>query len=170
MTLEPAPVVDLRGPGADQKDPLLIDAAHGEVADQLAALVQHRAKGDAAHSGYAVCHYVGEPLLRRRSRDLELAVIGYLQEAHRLVHGRALGCDVWVRVGAMESDVLGCFLRRGGKPERMLETAVLAEHGMCRLQALIYRRGAQRARGRQLFVREADAEAPRVVLAHLGVG
>src|SRR5215475_5369477 len=52
----------------------------------------------------------------------------------------------------------------------MLEAAVLAEHGVLLLEPVVNRRGLERPRGDQLLVREADAEAARIILAHLGVG
>ena len=52
----------------------------------------------------------------------------------------------------------------------MLEAAVIAEDRVLCLQALVDGRGAQRTRRREFLVGEADAEAARVVLAHLGVG
>ena len=67
MPLEPAQVVDLRRVGADQEDALLRDAAHREVADQLAALVEHRRQRDAPDLRDAVRHDVRQPLRGTRA-------------------------------------------------------------------------------------------------------
>ena len=52
----------------------------------------------------------------------------------------------------------------------MLEAEAGAPHRVVRGEAVVDGRRVQRARGRQLLVGEGDAEAPRVVLAHLGIG
>ena len=49
-------------------------------------------------------------------------------------------------------------------PQLSPMTALLRDHGV------VERRGLRRARGRQFLVGEADREAARIVLAHLGVG
>ena len=170
MALEPAPVVNLGGVGADQEQALRAQAAQGEVPDQLAALIQHRRKRDPAGFRHVVRHDVRQPLFGARTGDLEFSVVGDLEQPDRLAHRAAFDPDVRVRVRAMEGDRFACFGRARGKPQRVLEPAVVAEHRVLALQVLVDRRGAQRPPRRQLLVREADAKASRVVLAHLGVG
>ena len=119
VALEPTPVVDLRGPGADEEYPLGADPAHGEIADQLAALIQHRGECDAADLRHAIRHDVREPVLGATARDLELAVVGDLEQPHALAHGLTLGRDVRVCVRAVESDVLA---RLRGRQHRLAFT------------------------------------------------
>ena len=51
----------------------------------------------------------------------------------------------------------------------MLKPVGPAEHGAFPVERIVDRRGPERASRRQLLAGEADAESPRVVLAHLGV-
>ena len=50
------------------------EAAHREVTDQLAALIEHRRKSDAADGRHTIRHYVIEPLCGTRAVDLKLSV------------------------------------------------------------------------------------------------
>ena len=59
-------------------------------------------------------------------------------------------------------------LRR--EPQRHLEPVGNAPLRALRREQVVDRRRLERPPGRQLLVREADREAPRIVLAHLGVG
>ena len=168
--LEPALVEALGGVGADQQEALGPHAAHGEIADQTAALVEHRGEGDATDGRHLVGHDGREPAFGVAARDLELAVVRDLDEADGIAHGAALGADMRMGAGAAEGDL---FLRRlalGREPQRVLEAAVVAPQRVLGLHAVVDGCGLQRARRRQLLVGEADAEAARVVLAHLGVG
>ena len=81
-TLEPASVIVFRRVGAHQEHPVVRHARHGEVADQLATLVQHRRERDAADLRHAVRHHVRQPLLAAGARDVELAVVGDLDQSH----------------------------------------------------------------------------------------
>src|ERR1700677_2595658 len=75
-----------------------------------------------------------------------------------------------VRVRASKRRVLARLDAPGCEPERILKTAIFAEYRIFRDQSVVDRSRAQWARGGQLFVWKADAEAARVILAHLGVG
>ena len=74
------------------------------------------------------------------------------------------------RVGAPERDVLDRFLAGTLEPQRVLEPEAGAPHRVVRGEAVVHRRRVQRPSRRQFLVRERDAEAPAVVLPHLGVG
>ena len=170
MALEPAPVPGLGRPGADQEKALLGETAHGEVADQLAALVQHGGQRHAAYRGHLVGHHAREPGCRAGAAHLELAVVGDLEKPGALAHCAAFLGHVRVGVGATEAHLVESLGSAGREPQRMLEAAVIAEDRVLGLQSLVDRRGAQGARRREFLVGEADAEAARVVLADLGVG
>src|SRR5579862_4279044 len=170
MPLEPTTVVGFRSVGADEEYPLFSQTAHGEVADQLAAFVQHWRERDPADARHAIRHDPRKPLLGARSRDLELPVVRDLEESDVALHGLTLAADVTMSVRTVERHLLAGLGRRGREPQRMFEATVIAEDSVCGFETLVYRRSAQRASRRQLFVRETDAKPPRVVLAYLGVG
>ena len=138
--------------------------ANREVADQLAALVEHRRQCDPGDGGNAVRHDARQPLGAAGAADLELAIIGDLQQSHPCGDCAAFGGDVRVRVRTPEAEMVFGLGRRGCEPQGVLEAAIIAEHRMLRLELLVDRRRSQRPRGRQLFVGKADAEAPRIIL------
>jgi len=70
---------------------LLGHPAHREVADQFAALVEHRSQGDAADGWNTVRHHMRKPVRGRRTFDLKLAVIRDFEQTHRILHRSALG-------------------------------------------------------------------------------
>ena len=158
--LEPAPVVLFRRVGADKKDPVGRHAAHREIADQPAALVQHRCQRDTADVRHLVRHDPIEPGGGAWAGNVELAVVGRFEQADPGRHRVALSRHVRVRVRPAERDLLDRRRALRRKPQRVLEGAVVAEHGVLRLKPLIDRRRAKRACGRQLLVRKADPEAP----------
>ena len=98
-------------------------------------------------------HSRRSPSARRRSRTV--------------AHSRATCAKC---VGAAEGDVLDRLGAVGREPERVLEPVALAEHGILAPSAGRRSASCAAAAPRQFLVGEADAEAPRIVLAHLGVG
>ena len=72
-------------------------------------------------------------------------------------------------VGAPEGDVLDSS-RFGCEPQGHFEAIGIAEDCSGRPLVLVYGGGCERAALSEEFVREPDAEAPPVVLAHLGRG
>ena len=81
MPLEPAQVIALGRQRADEQELVVGVAADGEIADQLAALVEHRRQREPADRRHAVGHDLIEELRRARPLDLDLAVIGDLGHA-----------------------------------------------------------------------------------------
>ena len=103
-------------------------------------------------------------------RHAVLGEVRALAEADPLAHGPRLLADALERVRAVERDVLDRFEAGPLEPQRMLEPEPGAPHRVVLGEAVVDRRRVQRARRRQLLVRERDAEPARVVLADLGVG
>src|SRR5436190_751036 len=85
---------------------------------------------------------------------------GAWRQPPRLAHRLAFRGDMRVCIGAVEGDVLGRLGRARCEPQRLIEPAVVAEHRVLGLQALVNGRGAQRPRRGELLVRKADAKAP----------
>ena len=170
MLFEPAHVELFGGVSAHHEEVVLGGAAHGEVADEATALVQHGREGDAADGRHLVRHDGAEPFGSAGAGDFKLAVVGNLEQTDCVAGVGAFRRHIRVRVRTAPGEFLHGRLALGREPQRVFEAAVVAEHGVFRLQTLVHGCGAQRARGRQFFVREADAEAARVVFAHLHVG
>ena len=168
--LEPPQVVLFSSIGADEEYAILGEPAQREIADQSATLVEHRRERQAPDLRHLAGHDPRQPVGGSGTGDLELAVIADLDQADAVAHRAAFGGHVRMRVGAAKGHVLARLAPLGREPQGMLEAAVFAEHRVLGLQALVHRRGAQWPRGVQLFVRKTDAEAARIILAHLGVG
>jgi hypothetical protein len=113
----------------------------------------------------------GRARLRRRAvRSMYLAKLEISIRPRLVAHGLAPPRRHGMRVGAAEGDGLDRLGASGREPERVLLAPAHAHDGVLGLELVVDRRGLQRPRCRQLLVREGDAEAPAVVLAHLGVG
>ena len=104
-------------------------------------------------------------------RDLVFGEVRDLEQADALAHRprtrRRHGGSRW---SGGRRIVLRLGLRSARTRARCSRPQHVAEHGVARGEPVIDRRGAEAAGRRQLLVGEADAEAPGVVLAHLGVG
>ena len=87
-----------------------------------------------------------------------------------VAHRDAFLGHVGMGVRAAETHLIVRLLRARREPERMLERAIVAEYRMLGLQALVDRRRAQRPRRGSSSFGKADAEAARIILAHLRVG
>ncbi len=170
VLLEPAHVVFLGGRRAPDHELLVARLGDGEVADQPAEFVEHRGQHDAALLRHAVGHQPVEEILRARARHFVFGEVGDLGDADALAHRAHLVADMLEIVGAVErDDVLGLGAL-GREPQRRLQPPGIAHHGVLRDHGVVERRRLRRPRGRQFLVGEADREAPRIVLAHLGVG
>jgi hypothetical protein len=163
-------MVLLGRPGSEDVEALRPGLGHREVADQLAAIVQHRGEGQAPLLRHAVRQQAVEPGFGVRPGHLVFREAGDLAEAHALAHRLAFRLHRPEGVGALEGHILLRLRALRREPQRHLQTEGRAEDGAVGLHALIDRRLAQAAGGRQFLVRVADAEATRIVLAHLGLG
>ena len=102
--------------------------------------------------------------------DAVLGEVGDLGHAHGFAHGTALLADGAEIVAAVKGhDVFGLFAR-GCVPQRGFHAPAVAHDRALCAHHVVQRRGLLRAGCGQFFVGEADAKAPRIVLAHLGVG
>ena len=89
VLLEPAHMIDLGDAGADHQEPIGCEADQREVAQNGAALVEHRGKHHAARLRDLVGEHPVEPHSGTRSGDLILAEAGDLHQAHGIAHGLA---------------------------------------------------------------------------------
>jgi len=161
-------VVFLGGAGADQPPEPAAETGEREVADDLAALVQHRREAHAPLPRQAARQYPVEPGFCARPRHVVGGEAAGLRDADALPHGPAFRAHMLEVGRAAEGEPVLDAGRR--EPERLLQPPGIAEHRAHRRHAVVDRRGAERARGRQFLVGEADREAPGIVLADLGVG
>ena len=130
-------------------------------------LVAHRRKRDATRSRNPACGEMREPCPRPRSFHQELGEARRLHEADAVADSQHFLADMGPCVGATERDVLdGPWL--GSKPQRHLEAVSISEDGTRRTLRFVDRGRGQRPAFGQELVGEADAEAPPVVLSHLG--
>ena len=81
MPLEPAHVIDLRLARSPHEEAVLARLGDGEVADQLALLVQHRGQHDAAGLRHAVGHQARQERLGAGAGDRVFGEIGDLGDA-----------------------------------------------------------------------------------------
>ena len=170
MRVEPAQVVLLGDAGTEHEKAAAAGMGDGEIADQLAFIVQHRRQREPARARQPVREHALEPRGRTGARHFVLGEARRLEQPDRIAHGATLVADRAMRVGAAVRDVLDGVDVRRREPERVLEAERGAEHRSPRLQPVVHRRHPQRTRRRKFFVGEADAKAPRIVLAHLRVG
>ena len=171
VRLEPAQVVELGGRRAPDEEIVGAALRHGEVADQLAGLVQHRRERDPPGARHPVGEQPLEPGLGAVASHRELGEVGDLGDADAFANGANLVAHRVEIVGAMERQDVAMLLSLGGVPEWHLHAPGHAHHrAVLGDLDVVERRRLLRAGRRQLLVREADREAARVVLAHLGVG
>ena len=131
-------------------------------------MLEHRRERHAARRRDLAGEQAIEPGPRTGAADRVRREARGLDEADLRTHGGDLrGDGVEVR-RAVPAELVAHAL--GRVPQRHLEPGGRAELRAARLEAVVERRGLERPAGRQLLVREADREAPRVVLLHLGVG
>ena len=169
VRLEPAQMILLGDARAEDEVAAASGVGDGEVADQLALVVQHRRQREAAVARQPVREHALEPRAGAGPRDLVLGEARRLEQSDAVADRAALLADGAVRIRAAVGDVLARLGAGRREPQRMLEAEGRAEHRALRLQPVVDGRHPQRPRRGQLLVREADAEAPRIVLAHLRV-
>ena len=119
---------------------------------------------------HAVGHQPVEEGLGARPGNLVFGEVGDLGDADAVRAPRGTRADMLEIVGAVEGDDVLRLDALGREPERRLQAPGVAHHGALRDHHVVERRRLLRPRGRQLLVGEADREAARIVLAHLGVG
>ena len=83
---------------------------------------------DPARIGQAAGEQPVEPGLGARARDLVLAVVRDLEDAHARAHRPALPADRLMGIGAAKRRHLVRLFALGREPERMLEPERGAEH------------------------------------------
>ena len=158
---------DLR---AEQEELVIVRTGHRELADDPAFRVEHRGERDAPWLREPIGEQALEPLGRPRPGYPVLGEVGALGEPDPFAHGPALVGDDRERVGPPERDVLGRFLAGTLEPQGVLEPEAGTPHRVVGGEPVVHRRRVQRPPRGQLLVGERDAEAPAVVLPHLGVG
>ena len=168
MPGEPAHMVLLGRAGADQPPEPATEIGERKVADELAALVQHRREAHAPHARQTARQNPVEPDFRARPRHVICGEAAGLRNADALPHGPALRAHMLEVRGTAEREPVLDAGRR--EPERLLQPPGVAEHRAHTRHPVVDRRGAERARRRQFLVREADRETPGIILAHFGVG
>src|SRR6185369_16392504 len=99
--------------------------------------------------------------------DIELGVAGGFEQADRFAHGFGFLADARESFRASESGRLCRGLSFAREPQRIFPAIERAESGASLAERAIGRRGLERPRGRQFFVRAGDGEAPAVILRRL---
>ena len=155
---------------SEQEELVLIDAGDGELTLDAALRVQHRGEIGAADLGQRVGEQPLQPRCRTCAADLVLGEVRCFRQADALAHSPALLAHGVERVRTMEGDVFLRLEARLLEPQRVLQTEARTPHRVVGRETVVDRRRVQWASGRELLVGERDAEAARVVLAHLGVG
>ena len=133
-------------------------------------MVEHGAQLQAADLGQRVGHLALQPGLGAGAGDFVLGEVGDLGHSHGFAHRLAFGLDVREVVGAVERHHVLGLGQRGREPQRRLHAPRIPHDRALFDELVVQRSGLQRTACGQFFVRKADAKAPRIVLAHLGVG
>ena len=170
VLFEPTHVIDLRLAAAPHHEFAIGELGDGEVADQLALGVEHRGEDQTTRLGHGVGHHVQQPGLGARTLDAVLGEVGDLGHAHGFAHGTTLLADGAEIVAAVKGHGVFGLFARGCVPQRGFHAPAVAHDRALCAHHVVQRRGLLRAGCGQFFVGEADAKAPRIVLAHLGVG
>ena len=167
--LEPAHMILLRLARSPHDKAIIGRFGDGKIADQFAVRVQHRRQDQPARLRHLVGHQPRQERLGARSGKLILREIRDLRDADAVAHQTALVADMLEVVRAVERhDVLG-LRPLGCEPQRHLKPPRIAHHGALSAHDIVERRRLLRPRGRQFFVRKADGEAARIILAHFFV-
>ena len=169
MLLEPAHMILLGDARAGDEPAFAAEIGQREVADQPAVFLQHRRqrhaaglrqfagqhpvepRGSALRPSPCIWRSSKSPTGRRRSRTVRTSSATCAKSVERRHENSSLTPS-----GANHS---GTSSPIGDAPLRALGR-----------QQVVDRRRLQRPAGRQFLVGEADRKAPRIVLAHLGVG
>ena len=170
MLFEPAHVIFLGGRRTPDHEFFVASFCNREIADQPAELVEHRGQHDAPLLRHAVGHQPVEEVFRTSARHFVLGEVGDLGDADALAHRAYLVADMLEIIGAVERDDILGLGAVGREPQRRLQPPGIAHHSVLRDHRVVERRGLRGSRGWQFLVGEADREAARIVLPHLGVG
>ena len=146
-------VADALSGAGDQAEAIFGEPQHGEVAEEAAAVVEHRGVDELPGSDVDV---VGAEAVEDdhgvRARDLNLAEARLVEQRDRLAARQMLGA-VLVPPGLATERVLDLGRRtRVAEEVGALKAGLLAEPRAVHLDHVVYRRGAQRAPRQELTI------------------